>query len=92
MINYVENYDPNDSAALHEACGYAAMRQAEHLSARVDCSAPLVLLSHSACGDEAESSRMPYDLPQGKCHSAPKCVPPLKHQKFWEVLCKLKIL
>uniref|UniRef100_A0A4W2HUP1 Multidrug resistance-associated protein 4 n=1 Tax=Bos indicus x Bos taurus TaxID=30522 RepID=A0A4W2HUP1_BOBOX len=24
MISYVENYDPNDSAALHEAYGYAA--------------------------------------------------------------------
>uniref|UniRef100_A0A3Q1N659 ATP binding cassette subfamily C member 4 n=1 Tax=Bos taurus TaxID=9913 RepID=A0A3Q1N659_BOVIN len=24
MISYVENYDPTDSAALHEACGYAA--------------------------------------------------------------------
>ena len=24
MISYVENYDPNDSAALHGAYGYAA--------------------------------------------------------------------
>ena len=24
MISYVENYDPTDSAALHEAYGYAA--------------------------------------------------------------------
>ena len=24
MISYVENYDPNDSAALHEAYSYAA--------------------------------------------------------------------
>ena len=24
MISYVENYDPNDSPALHEAYGYAA--------------------------------------------------------------------
>ena len=24
MVSYVENYDPTDSAALHEAYGYAA--------------------------------------------------------------------
>ena len=49
-----------------------------------------MLLPHAACGDEAESSRVPYDLPQGECHSVLKCVPLLKHQKYLEkVLCKL---
>ena len=41
-------------------------------------------------GDKAESNRVPYDLPQGECHSVLKCVPLLKHQKYLEkVLCKL---
>lgn len=54
MISYVENYNPNDSAALHEAYGYAA-----GLSACVPVrSAPLVLLSHPARGDEAEGSQV----------------------------------
>ena len=84
MISYIENYDPNDSAALHEAYGYAAGLSACVL---MWCSAPLVLLPHAACGDEAESSRVLYDLPQGECHWVPWCVPPLKHQKhFGKVL------
>ena len=67
--------------------------RAERLRARVGRSAPLVLLSHAARGDEAESSRVPHDLPQGECRSVLKCVPPLKHQKrFGKVLFKLNIL
>ena len=53
-------------------------------------SAPLILLSHSAFGDEAESSPVPYDLLQGECHSVSQCIPPLKHQEhLGKVLCKL---
>ena len=81
MVSYVETYDPNDSAALHEAYSYTA-----GLSACVlvwACSAPLVLLPHSACGDEAESSHVPYDLPQGECHLVQRCVLPLKQQKHF---------
>ena len=77
MISYVENYDSNDSAPLREAYGYAA-----GLSACVLMWAVLhhVYFYHiSACGDEAESSRVPYDLLQGKCHSVPQCVPLLMH-------------
>ena len=56
-------------------------------------SAPLVLLPHAACGDEAESSRVPYDLPQGECHSVPRCVLLLREQEhLGKVLCKLQIL
>ena len=85
MVSYIENYVPNDSACF--ARSLQLRGRAERLCARVGCSAPLVLLSHAACGDEAESSRVPYDLPQGECRSVPRCVPPLKHQKhFGKVL------
>ncbi|KAG5193196.1 hypothetical protein JEQ12_020656 [Ovis aries] len=65
MINYVENSNRTDSAALHEAYGYAAGLSAGMLVWAVVLLS-LVLLSQSACGDEAESSRVPQDLPQGR--------------------------
>ena len=67
--------------------------RAERLRARVGGSAPLAVLSHSARGDESESSPVPYDLLQGECRSVPRCVPPLNDQEhLGKVLCKLQIL
>ena len=84
MISYVENYDPTDSATLHEAYGYAA-----GLSA---CVLVWAILHHLYF---YHMQRVGMRLRVAVCHmiyrkvshSVPRCVPPLGHQKrFGKVL------